>query len=178
MNKKTRIGSSLGKKLAGLVLFSFLLVGSAQAAFIFNNVGDYQWDLGPAVSGNPLAISFEATLAQDFNMHFNFGILATGSSDSGVNNTTVGIGTSSGSTDIFLAQLTGPQDFADYYGLLQAGTYYISLITPLGGMPANGAWSINGTASAVPVPAALWLFGSAIIGFIGFSRRRASTSPA
>ena len=28
-----------------------------------------------------------------------------------------------------------------------------------------------GTVSAVPVPAAVWLFGTALIGFIGFSRR-------
>ena len=32
-------------------------------------------------------------------------------------------------------------------------------------------WSEYGPVSAVPVPAAAWLFGTALIGFIGFSRR-------
>jgi hypothetical protein len=40
--------------------------------------------------------------------------------------------------------------------------------------PTNGAIShveIWGNVSPVPVPAAVWLFGTALIGFIGFSRR-------
>jgi hypothetical protein len=32
-------------------------------------------------------------------------------------------------------------------------------------------WTEYGPVSAVPVPAAAWLFGTALIGFIGFSRR-------
>ena len=38
---------------------------------------------------------------------------------------------------------------------------------------ANGAsaWYTPGTPSAVPVPAAAWLFGSALIGFAGFRRK-------
>lgn len=34
--------------------------------------------------------------------------------------------------------------------------------------------SINGTASVVPVPAAVWLFGSGIVGLIGMGRRKKS----
>jgi hypothetical protein len=34
------------------------------------------------------------------------------------------------------------------------------------------AESPNSVPSAVPVPAAFWLFGTALAGFIGFSRRR------
>jgi hypothetical protein len=40
--------------------------------------------------------------------------------------------------------------------------------------PAGGAIShveIVGNLSPVPVPAAAWLFGTALIGFIGLSRR-------
>jgi hypothetical protein len=32
--------------------------------------------------------------------------------------------------------------------------------------------SLNGTVSAVPVPAAIWLFGSGLLGLIGISRRK------
>jgi len=33
-------------------------------------------------------------------------------------------------------------------------------------------WSV----SPVPVPAAIWLFGTALIGLVGFNKRKASTS--
>jgi len=32
--------------------------------------------------------------------------------------------------------------------------------------------AIYGDVSPIPVPAAFWLFGTALIGFIGYSRRR------
>ena len=35
-----------------------------------------------------------------------------------------------------------------------------------------GTWSITGNVSAVPVPAAVWLFGSGIVGLIGAARRK------
>ena len=41
---------------------------------------------------------------------------------------------------------------------------------------ANGAggevWFDNVSVSAVPVPAAVWLFGSGLIGLAGFARRK------
>ena len=38
----------------------------------------------------------------------------------------------------------------------------------------NNAWAVqSGDVSAVPVPAAAWLFGSGLIGLIGFARRKA-----
>ncbi len=36
----------------------------------------------------------------------------------------------------------------------------------------NGSWEITGTVSAVPVPAAVWLFGSGLVGLAGIARRR------
>lgn len=38
-----------------------------------------------------------------------------------------------------------------------------------------GDWIRVVTASAIPLPAAFWLFGTALIGFIGYSRRRIVT---
>jgi hypothetical protein len=43
--------------------------------------------------------------------------------------------------------------------------------------PSNGndaLWSITPTASPVPVPAAVWLMGSALLGLVGVSRRKAA----
>lgn len=51
--------------------------------------------------------------------------------------------------------------------LMQAGQQYVLELT--------GASSVTGsltTVSAVPLPGALWLFGSALLGFLGFSNRR------
>ncbi|MFK5913011.1 MAG: hypothetical protein QM484_01445 [Woeseiaceae bacterium] len=36
--------------------------------------------------------------------------------------------------------------------------------------------AVNETVSAVPVPAAAWLFGSALLGFFGFSRKKATVA--
>jgi probable HAF family extracellular repeat protein len=36
----------------------------------------------------------------------------------------------------------------------------------------NGAYLLSSTVAAVPVPSALWLFGSALTGFIGLNRRK------
>ena len=40
----------------------------------------------------------------------------------------------------------------------------------------NARWIVEGTATVVPVPAAVWLFGSGVIGLAGIARRRKSKS--
>jgi hypothetical protein len=37
----------------------------------------------------------------------------------------------------------------------------------------TGTWTLSGTATIVPVPAAVWLFGSGLLGLVGIARRRA-----
>jgi len=37
------------------------------------------------------------------------------------------------------------------------------------------AWAVqSGDVGAVPIPAAVWLFGSGLLGLVGFARRKAS----
>jgi hypothetical protein len=48
-----------------------------------------------------------------------------------------------------------------FYNFSQAGVNYSGFTKDPGSFP-----------SAVPVPAAVWLFGTALVGFIGYSRRR------
>jgi hypothetical protein len=46
---------------------------------------------------------------------------------------------------------------------------------PYAGLNPSGLLvEMSGTASPVPVPATIWLFGSALVGFLGFNRRKTS----
>ena len=55
------------------------------------------------------------------------------------------------------------------------GTSFSMTRNYFSGYPDDFSYSIviNGTVSAVPVPAAVWLFGSGLIGLIGIARRKA-----
>ena len=44
------------------------------------------------------------------------------------------------------------------------------------GMPDDYSYATQLNASAVPVPASAWLFGSALVGIGGFGRRKSSIS--
>ena len=76
----------------------------------------------------------------------------------------VGIGVASNPA-IGSATLTGAQA-AD----LLAGLWYINIHTT-----AFAAGEIRGQVQVVPIPAAVWLFGSGLIGLVGLARRKKST---
>ena len=58
---------------------------------------------------------------------------------------------------------------------LQAGDHVDFMIAWAGGVNSEYGWTeVEGTISAVPVPAAAWLFGSGLIGLIGFARRKSN----
>lgn len=75
----------------------------------------------------------------------------------------------------YLVVKDGNQDPAQYiYDLSLVGM--INSISAIDFWPNQGAISHveivgNSDMSVIPVPAAIWLFGTALIGFIGFSRR-------
>ena len=60
-----------------------------------------------------------------------------------------------------------------FYGLTDFGNS-ITRITYFAGAPTSDAVGIDDIrfGRVVPIPAAVWLFGTALIGFIGYSRRR------
>ncbi len=65
-------------------------------------------------------------------------------------------------------------DLTAYASILASGTVSIEIV-PVG---SGDGWALDYSeltvTSAVPVPAAVWLFGSGIFGLIGFSRRKRS----
>lgn len=56
--------------------------------------------------------------------------------------------------------------------LLQAGEYNVFAA----GTPSDATYFVDIGIVNTPIPAAAWLFGSAVIGFIGVTRRKSTTS--
>jgi hypothetical protein len=105
-------------------------------------------------------ISWSGLLGEETIMHFhgpaqpdeNAGVEVNFGSISGTTSPSIG------STDISNAQAT---DLLD-------GLWYINIHSTL--FPSG---EIRGQVNVVPVPAAVWLFGSGLIGLIGLARRKA-----
>jgi len=57
-------------------------------------------------------------------------------------------------------------------GLLSGGTWVLNSVGPFLATGAPVVATATFTGNLVPVPAAVWLFGTALIGFVGYSRRR------
>jgi len=70
--------------------------------------------------------------------------------------------------------------------LLASGNYYLRVIgdavtasiDAFGAMPTAQQYSLDINSAAVPLPAAVWLFGSALMGLFGVSRRKSSAVAA
>ena len=75
----------------------------------------------------------------------------------------------------FAALYNGGNNFESVISAINAGDFRIGLQTrdnPLGGNPSTDRWLNDTPVNAVPLPAAGWLFGSALLGFAGLGRRR------
>ena len=82
----------------------------------------------------------------------------------------------------FLEQSRGDFGFEDFAaGWAFSGQVMIDSLTVCSKFPGGGATGVcfpgpgvfpGGGVSAVPVPAAIWLFGTALMGLVGFSKRR------
>jgi hypothetical protein len=85
--------------------------------------------------------------------------------------------TSNGSLDMALWLITGPPSGGAYdpgtgaYTLTWSNPFSVPL-TGGRAITGNATVSLSGTATLVPVPAALWLLGSGLLGLAGVARRR------
>jgi hypothetical protein len=96
-------------------------------------------------------------LVWDWNSVDDIGLYAPAFGDTGVATITCVVDCSNGDTYVL-----------DYIGHI-----------PLGGTSGLGGEVVvihlEGTISAVPIPAAVWLFGSGLLGLIGVSRHKKTT---
>lgn len=72
---------------------------------------------------------------------------------------------------------TTSSNSGDYFGIAHAGITHATLISNGGDFGTDYVFIDNFTVnnanvSAVPVPAAVWLFGSGLVGLLGFNRKR------
>lgn len=61
----------------------------------------------------------------------------------------------------------------DLFGVLPAGDYTIFLLPSFNG--GTLSYDVSITVAAVPVPAAVWLFGSGVLALLGIGRKRRTT---
>jgi len=160
-----------------------LLATTAQAApvtlsdsFKFSNANTFFLPTG-AFTGSPyffevindLGVNANATVTLvDSNpdaRRINYAVFtdtnaAAGASDTGTAVTLTPTGS--------LVDNAGSNSIPFFTFLMQAGAQYVLQLTGDG----TGITGSVSTISAVPLPGALWLFGSALLGFLGFSNRR------
>lgn len=108
----------------------------------------FSWNISwSGLLGNETVMHFHgpALPGQNAGVQVNFGAI------SGISSPSIG------STSISAAQATD----------LLAGLWYINIHTDL--FPGG---EIRGQVQVVPVPAAIWLFGTGLLGMIGFARRK------
>ena len=141
----------------GVDLAPGALIGSFDTSIIYSNDTEFSLDLN-AYS------SFELQANTDYLLVWSaqpgapyLGTKRKGTPDQMINDGIAGVFTG----EIMYSR----NDGSSWYSTNQYGFDYASL---------NGIISTNVTVSAVPVPAAVWLFGSGLLGLIGISRRKKS----
>lgn len=65
-----------------------------------------------------------------------------------------------------------------YLGLTEGVQYFVQVVGDLAGEATSGNYSVNVNVSNVPLPPAIWLFISALVGLVSFARIRRNGTPA
>lgn len=69
--------------------------------------------------------------------------------------------------------LSGTNTYDQVIAAIDSGAYNIAMhVRTIGIAGGSDAYVIGGTPSAIPIPAAGWLLGSALLGFVGLRRRK------
>ena len=160
------------KYLASAVLLVALAVPTVNAAIVSVDDGDTV----DMLDGNTYLADFTFTGQTSFSHTIIFDVYEALSVyvEAGSYNGTPGIDNFS-ITWNGVEMTTGPSSFEipvipGQYTMIISGTPVYSQLDPNN----EPSYNVGLMASAVPLPAAFWLFGSALIGFISFGRRKAA----
>ena len=148
-----------GVILGSVQIYDFSFTGNTIDEFTFLGAPGMHYTTSPTnvinSSGNTATIDFSGwSWAFNGIEGFNLGSGSWGSNPDGIANIICNVDCGNGDTYSLFYTATVPED--EPYGFANL-TYELYL---------------TGTVSAVPVPAAVWLFGSGLIGLIGVARRK------
>lgn len=128
-----------------------------------------------------IQLPFMVDTQTNYSIDFLFQAFLSGGTDqSGSRLTTGSLSLTLDGIALFEFNSDGPDDIFSPFstsGTLQAGLHTLVLTMSAGGQGANGITTEDfsfkvGDLNPVPVPAAFWLFGTALIGLVGFSMQR------
>jgi hypothetical protein len=170
------------KWISLIAISGLLFVSSANAASVgvtLNSVGDNADSYFQQTSTGLITDYIDLTIGGTFKLAAVFGGFATGEFNAGTSTWALylddGNDLDAGGVDILLGSGGLLDAQPQYFQLISPGNYYIKLVsdvTMLLGGEARTQYQL--TATVVPLPAAVWLFGSALVAFIGFGRRSAA----
>jgi hypothetical protein len=168
-----------------LALSSLLITFSANSAEVdvtFNSSGDFvdsfflqtnsssdtividYIDLAIEVSGMVLQAAFDGFTDNEFNQAGSTWALYLDVNDD-----------LEATADVLIASGGIFDNQYQFSELIDEGNYYFKLVSDLGTIDAQGAKTeYELTLTQMPLPAAFWLFGSALVAFLGFGRRNAA----
>jgi len=159
----------------------FMMTGAVNAAVVdYTFSGADSW-----ASGNNDAVAnvaFDTTWMIELTKELKTTIQFSNTFDetsifgSGVTLTSLAV---DGPATSWTSSISAPGGSVLFSAVLQAGTYALNMASPLGGMEEQGgSYSVGVLTAETPLPAAVWLFGSALMGLFGASRRKSTAVAA
>ena len=184
--QNTAFSGTMSVPVGSTAITGWTVIGSDQIAWIdINNPGGFQWgdlvpsdgewflDLTEFPAGAPfggVSQDINTVVGENYTLSFDLG----SSTDWGNVPSAITANAGSASQTFTSAQPTNTNEWTTFSLTFAA----LSPITTISLVGASGFQyigldnvSVLG-ASAVPIPAAFWLFGTALVGFIGFGRKR------
>jgi hypothetical protein len=170
------------KTFCFLAISGLLFVTTANAATVnvnLNSVGDTADSYFQQTTTGLITDYIDLTIGSTFNLMAVFGGFTTNEFNAATSTWALyfddGNDLDAGGADVLLGSGGLLDAQPQYFDIIAPGNYYIKLVsdvTALLGGEARTQYQL--TATVVPVPAALWLFGSALVAFVGFGRRSAA----
>ncbi len=137
------------------------------------NEGDFFLDLTDFSTGSPfggVSQSITTEVGQSYELSFDLGSSSIWGRPSAIE------ASAAGSSNIYTSSTVGGLSDWDRFSMIFTADSETTTISLTGTTGSQYIGLDNVSVSAVPVPAALWLFGSGLIGLIGMKRKSSKAS--